>query len=88
MYVEAFQRTKKARKFVSIQTKVVAARDSVARLEQAMTAIGDINGAEMEVMVSAFKRLSKMLKSFLQTRIRAREAFVAVHRFSLAQFCC
>ena len=52
--------------------KVVAARDKVARLEQAIAAMWDSRGIEMDTLISAIKREQKDA----QEQIRAREAFI------------
>ena len=44
---------------VDPDAKVVAARDKVARLEQAIAAMGDFKGAKMDTLLKVLKRARK-----------------------------
>ena len=72
---------------VDPDAKVVAARDKVARLEQAIAAMEDFKGAEMDTLVSALKRAQKDAQEQpLDVQIRAREAFIERARKRIALY--
>ena len=72
---------------VDPDAKVVAAREKVARLEQAIAAMGDFKGPEMDTLVTALKHAQKDAQEQpLDAQIRAREAFIELSRMRIAHY--
>ena len=72
---------------VDPDARVVAARDKVARLEQAIAAMGDFKGPEMDTLATALKRAQKDAQEQpLDAQIRAREAFIERSRKRIANY--
>ena len=67
--------------------KVAAARDRAARLQTAIGALGDIEGAEMDALKAALKRALKDAQEMpLEAQIREREGFIERVRKRIAKF--
>ena len=72
---------------VDPDVKVVAVRDKVPRLEQAIAAMEDFKGPEMDTLVTALKRAQKDAQEQpLDAQIRAREAFIERSRKRIAHY--
>ena len=59
------------------EARMAAGRDKVARLEQAIAAMGDLKGPAMDALVTALKRAQQEAQEMpLESQIQAREAFL------------
>ena len=68
-------------------TRMGAARDKVARLEQAIAAMGNYQGPELDVLVAALKKAQKESQELhLEAQIRAREGFIERAKKRIEQF--
>ena len=67
--------------------RVGAARERVARLEQAIAAMGNCQGPELDMLIISLKKAQKDAQEMpLEAQIRAREAFIERSKKRIEQF--
>ena len=67
--------------------RVGAARERVARLEQAIAAMGNCQGPELDMLITSLKKAQKDAQEMpLEAQIRAREAFIERSKKRIEQF--